>query len=134
MFTKCLKPLDLTGRGGTAEAGAVARTGTETGVDATAHAPGPVQGTAPATGTGRETGRETGTEITARSTRLAGLTAPLAPVETETESEMWTSTLKTAGRTNMSTDHLRRSLLWGTSTTAKSPASCSLAALSSWRA
>ena len=88
----------------------------------------------PAHGLDLETGKGIG--AAKRNVGPAGVTG--RPVRAETgsgrETEMWTNMLKTAGRTNMSTDHLRRSLLWGTSTTARSPAPCSLAASSSWRA
>lgn len=73
-------------------------------------------------------GTEIETEIAAKDeTNLpAGLSAHLAPEKTKTET-------LTAGRTNMWTALHQKSLLLVTSTTAKSPVSCSLDALFSWR-
>lgn len=71
---------------------------------------------------------ETETEIAAKGeiNPPAGLSAHPAPEKTKTET-------LTAGRTNMWTALHQKSLLLVTSTMAKSPVSCSLDALFSWK-
>lgn len=106
--------------------------GRRTGRDDIALVLAPSPGLAPetviATETGIETETGTETEIAAKEeTNLpAGLSAHLAPEKIKTET-------LTAGRTNMWIALHQRSLLLVTSTTAKSPVSCSLDALFSWR-
>lgn len=85
---------------------------------------------APGPGLGPETvsGTETEIETTAKGeTSLpAGTSAHPAPEKTKSET-------LTAGRTNTWTVLHQKSHLLGTSTTGKSPVSCSLDALFSWR-
>lgn len=105
-----------------AEKGTDTGIGTRTGGDGTAldHVPG--QGLAP------ETTIVTETEIVGKeeTSRLDGLSVHPAPEKTKKRT-------LTGGRTNTWTGLLQRSPLLVTSTMAKSPASCSLDALSSWR-
>lgn len=71
-----------------------------------------------------------GTEgsVGAAGTLAASPGVPHGETETKTKKKA-----QTGGRTNMWTGPHRRSRLWGISTMAKSPVSCSLAALCSWK-
>lgn len=93
---------------------------TETGGDAIALDRARDPGLAPETATEIETEAKEG-----RSPPAGGSARP-APERIRTGTG-------TAGKTNTWTGLLQRSLLWGTSTTARSPASCSSDVLSSWR-
>lgn len=88
------------------------------------HVPDP--GLAPETAIDTERKTETETAAKEETNLLDGQSVHRAPEKTRTET-------LTAGRTNMWTDLHQRSLLLETSTTAKSPASCSLVVLCSWR-
>lgn len=101
-------------------------TETETGSEdiVPGRAPGP--GLAPEIVIVTEIKTETETVAKEETSRPAGRSVHRAPGRTRTETA-------TAGRTNTWTGRHQRSLLLETSTTAKSPASCSLDALFSWR-
>lgn len=96
-----------------------------------------VGGVGAAAGVGTETGRDATALVhvpdldllTGRggSAGVAGIPAAGPGVQVEGRERK----AQTVGGTNMWTDRLQRNLLWVTSTTAKSPASCSLVALCS---
>lgn len=115
------KKADVTA-GVAAEKGTDTETRIGTGRDGTALDPGPGPGLA------LETATVTETEIVERegTNLLDGPIAHPAPEKTKKRT-------LTGGRTNTWTGLLQRSHLLGTSTMAKSPASCSLDALFSWR-
>ncbi len=104
--------------------------GRRTGRDDIALVPGRDLARETVSGTEIEIEIETETEtenVAKEETSLpVGVSAHLAPKKTKTETRI-------AGRTNMWTVLHQRSLQLVTSTMAKSPASCSLGALFSWR-
>lgn len=112
-----------------AEAETEIATATETEIMIETGGDGTVPGRAQEIAIATETEKETGTESRGRGEKNlpGGTNAHPAPRRTKTET-------LTAGRTNTWTGLHLRSLLLVTSTTARSPASCSLDALFSWRA
>ena len=104
------------------ETGITTETGIGTGRDGIAQGPGRTPETTIATEIEMEIVEKEETNLS------AGLSAHLVPRKTKTK----TKTLS-AGKTNTWTAHHLRSLLSVTYTTAKSPVSCSLDALFSWR-